>query len=161
MYLQVLLVIDVGAYVSDVVAPLLLDDLKIPELPLFSRLLRWACTAVAATAWSVARFAKPGRSMLIALESGVTLVLVLAYIHVALADAGGALSSYVPVFALFGVVLLLVVRASLVPSPVSRTVVIGVSSVVCVFVFVKEALGALNPGVTDGLEHRGRADVVA
>ncbi len=65
-----------------------------------------------------------------------------------------------PVFALFGVVLLLVVRASLVPSPVLRTVVIGVVSVACVFVFVNETLGALDPSVTDALSFLGLAFAV-
>jgi hypothetical protein len=161
LYLQVMLIIDIGAYVSDVVTPLFLDDLKYPELPLSSVILRRTVAVILAAGWAFTRFAKPSRFALIALESGVTIGLAWTYIHLALAHMRAVLPSYGPAFAMFGILLLLAVRAALVPSPVSRTVVIGVSSVVLFLVFTAESLSALDPVAIDGLTFIGGAFVVA
>jgi hypothetical protein len=161
LYLQVMLIIDVASYVTDVMSPLLLDDLVPPVLPLYTATLRWAVTVVLAAGWLLIRFAKPSRPALIALESGITLGLVSAHAHIALAYFGEVLSSYGPVFALFGLTLLLVVRASLVPSPASRTVVIGIASVVCWSLVANESLRALDPLVFDGLTFMSGAVVLA
>jgi serine/threonine-protein kinase len=155
-----MLIIGLGAYVSDAVSPLLIDDLKYPEMPLYWTTLRWAVMVVLAAGWSFVRFAKPSRPALIALESGITIGLVLVYIHLG-STYFTAQPSYGPVFSLFGIVLLLVVRASLVPSPLSRTVVIGVSSVVGLFVIPDESVSALDPMVMDALTFLGGAFVVA
>lgn len=85
LYLQVMLSIDVCAHLSDLVSPLYLDDLTIPQLPFFAAILRHAVTAALAVGWSYTKFAKPGRSTLIAMESGVTIGLALVYVHIALA----------------------------------------------------------------------------
>jgi len=161
LYLQVMLVIDAGSRVSDIVMPLLLQDLEYPEVPLHFALLRWGATVLVAAGWSFAKFAKPNRLTLIALESGVTISLVLVYVHLALTYLSGVLQSHGPAFALFGILLLLVVRASLVPSPVSRTVVIAIASVVCLFVVANETLPAFNPVLFDALTFVAGAFVVA
>ena len=44
------------------------------------RLLRWSATALLVGTWSIAKFTRPRRGALIALESGITLVLVFVYI---------------------------------------------------------------------------------
>ncbi len=125
LYLGVMLLIDVFSYVSDAVTPLVLDDLKYPEMPPRFTLLRRGVTVTLAALWLLTRFARPGRLALGALESGVTLGLVWVYIHLALTYTSPVLPAYGPAFAMFGILLLLSVRASLVPSPVIRTVVIG------------------------------------
>jgi len=141
--------------------PLLVHDLKYPELPLRFAILRWASTVFVAAGWSFAKFARPSRPTLIALESGVTIGLVLVYIHLASTYLSDVLPSYGPAFALLGIVLLLVVRASLVPSPVVRTVVIGIASAVCLFVLADDTLSALDPVVFDGLTFSAGSFVVA
>lgn len=161
LYLGVMLLIDVFSYVSDVVTPLVLDDLKYPEMPPGFMLLRRGVTVALAALWLLTRFARPGRLALVALESVVTLGLVWVYIHLALTYMSPVLPAYGPAFATFGILLLLSVRASLVPSPVSRTVVIGIASVVSLLVFAREALSALDPVVIDGLTFIGGAFVVA
>jgi hypothetical protein len=93
-------------------------------------------------------FAKPARRTLVALESVITLLLGVAFTQLGLSYFGGAVSSFGRVFALLGVVLLLVVRASLVPSPVSRTVAVGLVSFVFPFlVDVWPAGTRLRPGL--------------
>jgi serine/threonine-protein kinase len=161
LYLGVMLIIDVGSYLSDVVTPLFLDDLKYPEMPPGFTLLRWAVTVSLAALWLLTRFARPGRLALGALESGVTLGLVWVYIHLALTYTSPVLPAYGPAFAMFGILLLLSVRASLVPSPVVRTAVIGITSVVSLLVLANPSLRALDPVVTDGLTFIGGAFVVA
>ncbi len=161
LYLQVMLIISAWGYVSDVLSPLFLGDLVHPDLPVHFAIQRLAVTVVLAAGWSFARFARPSRPALVAVESGVTLGLVLVYIHLALTYMSGVLPSYGPAFALFGIVLLLVVRASLVPSPVSRTLVIGILSVVCWLVGSNESISALDPIVIDGLTFVGGSFVIA
>jgi hypothetical protein len=160
LYLQVMLIINVGAYVSDAVSPLLIDDLKYPEMPLYWTALRWAVTVALAAGWAFVRFRRPSRSTLIALESGITIGQVVLNTHLG-STYFTAQPSLGVVFSLFGVVLLLVVRASLVPSPLSRTLLIGISSVLCVFVIPAESVRALDPMVFDALTFLGGAFVVA
>jgi hypothetical protein len=61
LYLQVLLIIDVGSRISDALSPFFIQDLVYPDWPLSARILRWAVTAVVAAGWLFARFAKPNR----------------------------------------------------------------------------------------------------
>jgi len=161
LYVLIMLIMDIGARVSDVVGPLFVDDLTMPDYPLFTRVVRWAVTIGLVAAWLLARFAKPGRLVLVALEGCVTIGLSLVYIHIASIHMGGALSPYAQVFAMFGIMLLLGVRASLVPSPVVRTVIIGGVSVAALFVIAKDAINALDPLVVDGLSYIGGAYVIA
>jgi serine/threonine-protein kinase len=161
LYLQVILVIDVLSKLSDLVTPLILEDYVQPEMSRLFVVLRWAVTVVLVAGWFVARFAKPSRATLIALETSITLGLAFLYVHLSLTYASVWQPSQGPMFALLGILLLLVVRASLVPSPVSRTVVIGVSSIVCLLVVADESLSALDPATTEGLVFMAGAFVVA
>jgi serine/threonine-protein kinase len=160
LYLQVMLIIDIGAYVSDVVTPLFVEGLEAPSLPPLFLIFRWGVTAVLAVGWSLTRFAQPGRAALIALETGLTLGLVLVEVPLGVAYAWPHPSNGSP-FVLLAIALLLVVRASLVPSPVYRTVAIGLLSVVWVLVVAHEALGSLDPVELDALIFFGGAVVVA
>lgn len=89
LYLQVMLIIDIGARVSDVVSPLFIDGLTMPDYPPHVVFLRWTVTIVLAAGWLFTRFAKPNRPTLIALESGVTLGLAWVYVHLASAHVSG------------------------------------------------------------------------
>ena len=162
LYLQVMLIIGLFSHVSDLVSPLVLDGYVPPRVSPSFTVIRWGITVLLAAAWSFVRFARPGRAALIALEGGITLGLVPVYAHLAQAYFSGALSSNGPVFALFGIALLLVVRASLVPSPVSRTVVIGVV-VDRVSVRDHEQTGRvpLDPVLLDAMSFVGGAFVIA
>jgi len=160
LYLQVLLIIDVGSRISDALSPLFIEDLVYPDWPLSARILRWAITVVVAAGWSFARFAKPNRLTLIALESGITLGLVPVYIDLATTHMSGPEAAFGPVFAMFGIIMLLSIRASLVPSPVSRTVVIGILSVGGLFVIGRESVDVLDPVLIDGLSFIGGAFVL-
>jgi serine/threonine-protein kinase len=160
LYLQVLLIIDVGSRVSDVLSPFFIQDLVYPDWPLSARVLRWAVTVGVAAGWAFARFAKPNRLTLIALESGVTLGLVPVYINLATTHMSGPMAAFGPVFAMFGIIMLLSIRASLVPSPVSRTALIGILSVGGLFVIGRESIDALDPVLIDGLSFIGGAFVL-
>jgi len=114
-----------------------------------------------AAGWVLARFARPPRLALIALELAVTLALTLVYIRVALASMTGAVAGYAPVFAMFGLMLLLSVRAALVPSPVGRTAGVGIAVMATFFVLGRDAIGAVDPLVRDGLNFISAAFVLA
>jgi serine/threonine-protein kinase len=163
LYLQVMLIIDIIAYVSDYVSPLVIEGMPSPDYQSFPAILRWrlVVTIAVAIAWTITRFMKPGRITLIALESGITLGLVLMYIHLAAMHMHGEVAAFAPLFTMFGIMLLLTVRAALVPSPVLRTVLIGLASTGALLVFAKDEIGALDPRVIDGLTFIGGAAVVA
>jgi serine/threonine-protein kinase len=156
-----MLVIGVFSHVSDLVTPLVLDDYVPPRVSFSFTVIRWGITAILGVAWLFVRLASPGRTALVTLESVLTLGLVPVYVHLASAYFSGALPSSGPVFALFGIALLLVVRASLVPSPVTRTVVIGVSSIVCLFVMTSRMPVSLDPVLLDAMSFVGGAFVIA
>jgi serine/threonine-protein kinase len=159
LFMQVMLVVDIGAHVSDLVTPMLVAELEPMEFPAYANVMRWATTVGLAVGWTVTRLARPGRLALIAIDTAATFGLVLVYAGISLSFQGWSDSSSNLIFGLFGIMMLLVVRASLVPSPVSRTVVIGVSAVV--FHLVNASLVVvIEPAVMDGLTFMGGAFVV-
>jgi hypothetical protein len=124
LYVQVILTIDLLAYGSDVIGPILLGDYGARVPP-----VRWFVTSVLLGSWAFTRFGRPSRFVVMGLEGAVTIVLSFAYVKAgddyltgALDRAAGGL-----VVAL-GIVLLLVVRSALVPSSVPRTAAIGVGA---------------------------------
>lgn len=161
LYLQVMLVIDVVAYLSDVVTPWFVAGLQPPSYPSDVAILRHAVTVGVACAWLLVRFTRPGRIALIAAESTVTITLPLVYARLATAHMAGDVASFAPVFTMFGIMLLLGIRAALVPSSVIRTSVLGLASVVGLFVVAREAIHSLDPLVIDGLVFIGAAYVLS
>jgi len=160
LYLQVLLLIDVGAYVSDYVSPLLIADLTMPDHPRPVLLLRWSVTLVMAITWAVARFARPGRRTMIAVEAGITMGLSVVYVMLATAHTSGVPGHYGPIFALTGIMLLLAVRAALVPSPVIRTAMVGAVAMGALLLMGRRSIEALDPLVVDGLTFMAGAFIV-
>lgn len=160
LYLQVLLLIDVAAYVSDYVSPLFVADLSMPEYPLVTSIVRWSITLAVATGWAYARFARPGRLAVIGLECGLTVGLSIVYVHLSTAQVGDIPGSYGPFFAMFGIMMLLALRAALVPSPVLRTAAVSVASVGILLGLGRAPIQALDPLVQDGIRFMGGAFIL-
>jgi eukaryotic-like serine/threonine-protein kinase len=150
LYLLVMLLIDLLALADDLISPLFFEGLKPPVVPAYAAVLRHGVTVVVTAGWAFTRFAKPGRLALIGLESGVSVGLALVYVTVARTHVTGAAAAYAPMLALFGLILLLTVRAALVPSPVWRTAAIGVVSMAALFGTAHDVVAAQDPVVTDG-----------
>ncbi len=155
LYLMVMLVIDLGTEVAGGAMTLVLgrpDDLPFPA---YFAIVRWSTTVVLAGSWLFVRYARPGRAAVVAVESGVTIGLGMFYVHFT-----KILPVYGPAFALLALALALVVRASLVPSPVARTVAIGVVSVAGMSVVAQRTLVDTQLPVAFWLTVMGGAFVV-
>lgn len=161
LYLAVMLAVDLTAYVSDTISPMLIEGLEYPEYPLSVQILRHGVTVFVAVGLVFAQFVRPRRRALIAVESIVTIGLALVYTRIAATQLTGELASFAPVFSMFGMMLLLGVRAALVPSPVWRTVLLGATAMGVLFVRGREAIDALDPLVLDGISFIAGAYVLA
>ena len=161
LYLQVMLLVDLYAYVDDLVAPLIFDGLETPVLPFAAAVLRHVATALLVGGWLLTKITSAGRLIVIATECAVTLALTLVYALIAAAYLRDEMPSYAPVFGLVGVLLLLVVRASLVPSTAFRTLVMGVAAFGGWLYVHKPVLDGLDPIAFDGLAFIGVAFVGA
>ena len=161
LYVQVMLVIDLLGWVSDVTTPLLVEGMKMPTVPFPMALLRFGVTIFFVVAWLLLRFVEMSRSTLVVLESVLTVGLAATYVKICLAYFGDVSPLLGPVFAMLGIAMLLVVRTPLVPSSVTRTVVVGLASVGSLFVVAYDSLAALPPIAVDGLSFVGGAFVVA
>jgi serine/threonine-protein kinase len=161
LYVQVMLVIDLLGWVSDVTSPLLFEGIKTPIVPFPVAVLRFGVTVFFVVAWLFLKFVELSRSTLAVLESGLTVGLAAVYVKISLAYFNDVHPLLGPVFAMLGIALLLVVRTPLVPSSVARTAVVGIASVASLFVVAYDSLGTLPPVAVDGLSFVGGAFVVA
>lgn len=161
LFIQVLLIIDLMAYVSDAVTPLLIEGAISSSLTPPFNYLRSGVTFVLATSWAATRFARPPRVALIAIEVALMLTLALSYGFLGRAFEGRTAVSTGPVFTMVGVTLLLVVRSALVPSPVLRTLLIGVATYGVGGAVTRTAVAALDPVALDGLTFMSGAFVAA
>lgn len=161
MFVQVMLAVDLLAYVSDFAMPHLVADLEPTTYPTTTLIVRLISTGIVVGGWLLTRFTRPPRGVLIGLETAVTLGLTLVYVHVALVQVDDTVADFAPAFTMFGIILLLGVRAALVPSPVLRTVLIGAASMGLLFVFARDRIGALDPRIFDGLVFIAGAYVLA
>lgn len=123
LYLQVMLVIDLTGYVGDLF--LLFSD-EPATLPPDVQWLRWGITAVLLGTWSACRFGRPSETWARLLETGVTLGLGWTYVAIGRAYPVGPIPELGAAMSLFGIILLLVLRAALVPSRVRQTLLVGV-----------------------------------
>ncbi|MEZ5285895.1 MAG: serine/threonine-protein kinase [Vicinamibacterales bacterium] len=161
LFLQVMLGVDLIAYVSDYVSPLVVDGLTMPDYPLATLVWRYSSTAIVASAWGYTRFGRPGPRALVALDAGITLWLTLVYIQVATSHMTAEEAPYAPIFVMFGLMLLLSVRAALVPSSIARTAAVGAAAMALLLIVGRASIAALAPRVLDGLTFIGGAFVVA
>ncbi len=159
LYLLVMLVIDVLAYVSDLLSPVLFD-VRAAELAPHLALHRFVITGVLLSGWTFARFTNPGRRALVVLETSYTLGLVLLEVPLGFAYPWSD-PAHAPAIMLLAMTLLLVVRASLVPSTALRTAVIGLLTVAWVLVAAHRIPGAYDPTLFDALVFMGVAFVFA
>ncbi|MCA9604903.1 MAG: serine/threonine protein kinase [Myxococcales bacterium] len=160
LYLQVMLAVDLAAYASDVVTPWLTGGTPV-GLPAPFLYFRWGVTVVLAAGWAFTRFAAPGRRVLVALESAVTVGLAVVYAQISIAFAFAASRTAGPAFSGIGSVLLLVVRASLVPSHVGRTAAVGIAAFGGAWLVARDVYAALDATTSEGLTFMSGAFVVA
>jgi len=160
LYLRVVLAIDFAAHVSDLVMPPLVGWGSEGLMGTYTQ-LRWMVSSLMVAGWAVARFTRPRRWLLESLESVLTvgLAIVYGYLSLELTRVGPEVSGVA--FTVIGVVLLLVVRAALVPSNVLRTVVVGAASFGCAFVVARESLMRVDAVSREGMVFMSGAFVVA
>ncbi|MEQ9501224.1 MAG: serine/threonine-protein kinase [Deltaproteobacteria bacterium] len=159
LYLQVILLIDIAAYVSDFVTPLLFDAQGTPEIPEGIATLRYLVTAVLLASWSLLKFTRAPRLVVLAFEVGVTVGLSTIYVFIGEAFAPADTPAYGPVFTLFGVMLLLGARAALIPSHVLRTLFVGAACMLPIL--ISEPFQATHHLLREGLTFMGVAFVGA
>ena len=160
LYLQVVLAIDVAAHVSDLVMPPLVGWGSEGLTGSYTS-LRWIVSSLLVTGWAVTRFTQPRRWLLESLESVMTvgLAVVYGYLSLEITRVGPEVSGVA--FSVLGVVLLLVVRAALVPSPILRTVAVGVASFGCAFAVARASLMSVDAVSREGMVFMSGAFVVA
>ncbi len=136
LYLLVMFLIDISMEVLGATISLI-GKIEPPDFPSYFAVLRWTTTAVTLAGWAVAKYTRPGRPMLLALETGVTLALCVLY---------SFLTTIVPVhgasFGLLVISMALVMRASLVPSTMTRTIAVGVIGIAVMAFFAQRSLPA-------------------
>jgi len=125
LYLKVMFLIDVGFLAAGgIVAALVEDTTHENEFPAYVAVLRFSMTVVLGVAWAYCARRVPSRKLLICIETLGTFLLTIVYVQLA-----STLPEYAPAFAVLLVVLPLVLRASLVPSPAIRTLLVGSASI--------------------------------
>ncbi len=153
--------VDVVAHVSDYLSPLILEGVEPPHYPGITLAVRWASTLGLTLAWAITQFSRVGHRGLVAVETLITIGLTLVYVHIAAATMDEDVAGYAAVFAMFGIMLFLSVRAAVVPSPVWRTAGIGVASIACFYLTGRSMLVSLVPSVLDGVNFIAGAIVLA
>jgi serine/threonine-protein kinase len=161
VYALVMLGVDLVAHVSDYLSPLILEGVETPQYPGITLAVRWASTLGLTMVWAITQFSRIGAGGLVAVESLMTIGLTLVYVHIAAATMDEGVAGYAPVFAMFGIMLFLSVRAAVVPSPWWRTAGIGAASVACFYVAGRSMLASLAPSVLDGVNFIAGAIVLA
>lgn len=159
LYLGVMLVIDLTGYASDLF--LLLSD-EPATLPEGMKLLRWSVTGVLLVGWAITRSGRGGDLAAMITETVVTLGVGWAYVTIGQSYPVGPIPELGAAMAQFGIVLLLVLRAALVPSPVWRTFVLG-----CVafggglFIAARGSAASFDVNLWESLGFMGAAFVIA
>lgn len=161
LYLQVMLIVDLLAHVSDFVAPWFVPGLEVAEYPPMTLLVRNGATLGLVAGWILLRFGRPSRMVLFAVDAAVTLGLTLVYLHVADATLTREEAAFAPVFAMFGLTLLLSVRAALVPSSAVRTLLVGAGVMLVFLIFGPGMFAELDPLVQEGVQFIALAFIAA
>lgn len=161
LYIQVMLAVDLFGHLSDFVSPWFVPGLEVAQYDPTTRLVRNGATLGLALAWGVLRFAQPPRLLLLGFEAAATLGLTLVYLRVASSTLTGAEAALAPVFAMFGLTLLLSVRAALVPSSTVRTLLVGAAVMVCFHWFGRPMFLGLDPTIQEGVQFIAVAFVAA
>ncbi|MEM9187652.1 MAG: serine/threonine-protein kinase [Myxococcota bacterium] len=160
VYLLVLFVIDLGAYVGDLIA-IVFDTGGRPELGWPYAALRYLTTVALVVGLIVGSLKPPRRQVLGILELSVTLGLAINYALLSNAFLGAESPETAPAAGLLGATLLLTLRASLVPSGVVRTTLTGIAAMGCWWWIAQEGIAALPPVATEGFTFMAGAFIVA
>ncbi len=160
LYLEVILAVDLLAWVSDLVTPLLDPDHVAAERPASFVAMRATVTGILILGALLTRFAPLGPRVSASFDVGITLALAMVDTRLALVFGAESSPAMGASFALIGVVLLLVVRAALVPSPVWRTVAVGTGALLVAGRVAHPLLDALSPVAREGLGFMGVAFVL-
>ena len=160
LFLQVLLVIDAFAYLSDALIPLMMDPGTLPVPAPELTFVRRSETLVVAATWLAMKYVKLSLGQARWVELGAILFVVFAYAFVGNLYQPSSATWYGTVFSFFGVLLLLTLRSALIPSSVLRTLVVGGLSVLIYYVVAHEQLGMLEPVALEGLSFLGLAYVL-
>jgi len=156
LYVQVILAIDLLAYLSDAAKVVFMGE-TVPVL-----LIRGVVTTVLVTAWALSKWARLPRAAIIALEGAVTLVLSVSYVYTVEDYLGDALPPEAnALFVALGIVLLLVVRSAVIPSSVLRTALVGLGAFAIQIAMSRGHLGGAEPLMVEGLVFMGVAFVIA
>jgi len=161
LFVLVLLAIDLLAHVSDLLTPLLIDGYELPAVPRSMTVMRFVQTFVLCATWLLMKRIQLGARAIAWIEAAVTLWVVFAYVFIGNLYQPGGVTWFGTVFSLFGVLLLLNLRAALIPSSVTRTLLIGALSVAIYFVIARDNLATLASAALEGLAFLGGAFVVA
>lgn len=122
LYLKVLFLIDMGFYLFYWVLFFTGVDIPRPNANVeIQRGLRWSISALLGVGWYLAASKPRPRALMLGLETVGTLVLAWIYVYLTMMIPNGR----GPAIALLMTNLALVLRAAIVPSPVTRTLVIG------------------------------------
>lgn len=160
LFFQVLLVIDALGYISDALNPLFLDPAALPTPPPELTFTHRVETLVVVSAWLTMKYVRLPLRLARWVEFTASLFVVFAYSYIGNLHQPSTASWYGTVFSLFGVHLLLMLRAALIPSSVFRTLVVGGLSTLIYYLVAQEQLGALEPNAIEGLSFLGLAYVL-
>lgn len=124
LYLQVLLILELLSHLGDLVG--VLTGGTYPDVSASIHVIRWSAMASLLVTWFITRFRRPGHLAVVLIEGGITLWLSLTYILLSTAYTTES-PQIAPAISLLGMVMLIVMRSALVPSPTLRTVAIGLA----------------------------------
>lgn len=160
-FVQVMLVIDVLAYVSDVITPLVVPSLQAPPVPLDAQVVRWLSTLCLGSTWALMKYGRVSLLLAVLLETLATMWVVFVYVYVGHRYQPDGVTWFGTVFSLFGVLLLLTLRAAIVPSSILRTLGVGAYALTIYLFVLGGELKLLEPRALEGLIFLGSAFVLA
>lgn len=158
LFVGVLLVVDLLAYISDFINPILFG-IEGRAATATMNALRWGTTGVTVGLWLALRYLT--LPLIASIAADVTLTLALATTYTAIALYYVMIPMIAPIFALLGIILLMILRAGLVPSTVLRTATVGALCLAILVLYDLEGFRDLDPTVIDGVIFMGVAIVIA
>lgn len=162
LYVQVLLIVDVMAHIDDdLISPLLFGEATLLAHHPAAWALRNGATLLLFAVWAGTKWFRPALPVLILSEGVVTLGLAATYSAIAVVYVRPTLPPFDAIFGLVGTLLLLVTRASLVPSGALRTIGVGLGSMGLWGLINQVTLRTMDPVAIDGLIFIGMAFIVA
>ncbi|MFN3199688.1 MAG: serine/threonine-protein kinase [Bradymonadia bacterium] len=148
LYIQVLLVLELFSRLGDLVGALFGG--VYPDVSLSTHVIRWSATSSLLVTWLITRFRQPGRLAVVLIEGGVTLWLNLTYILLSTAYTAEN-PQVAPALSLIGMIMLITMRAALVPSPTLRTVAISLACAASLLAGLWPQLNTMEDHIFEGI----------